>query len=785
MLKLKKIASALAGFAMVGATIGMAAATTYPQPFVSSSGAADVAIVYGSHPAATVDLAGAVRVQESLNTFATSTGGTTTPTGGDSVMLSKGTDKFNLGNGANSFFTSMDEDQLSTMLAPGSYLNDQNEEFDYTQKLQLGSWNNLTHFQDNEFNDDEPTIGFALANGDHVLNYTLDFEPDAAEGGTGFADLETTKITLLGREYSILDAGTTSGDVYLTLLDAANTALVSEGETETLVIGTSTYEVSAQVFSSTQVILTVNGERTNTLNEGQTQRLSGDTYVGISDILYVSKETGVSSVEFSIGTGKLELRDGEEVKLNNEDISQISDSEIKAYITNSSTDIEQIVLQWNVKDDHWIAPGSELVMPGFEAIKLSMTEFVTDASEMTKLEPKNDYIQVRTTVADGEVAIPFLYYNGTDFSLIGKSSDERLVTSSTAEIIYDSTDSAAQFVATWYSGDDAESYVLEVSDIDDTTPAKNTTTIRSVAAGSSRAVTLDIGETDDIGEVAFTLNAASEVTGVVNVTISAAGGSGTVSTNKIITAEGLKIQLPYNSTAAGDGAINFTAGDVNTWNMNFTEETKDGDINQGSSLKATVAASGNSKTTVSTITEGVLSGGQDFETSDGSDDWVGYVNSDLATMTLYRTGGDEDSLDLTYHGTEAYAAVYVAENGVSFNGDGAVSVPVLDTESSMYAGKNLVVVGGSCVNTVAATLLGSSAPLCGAEFTDKTGVTSGQYLIQSFDRSGKVATLVAGYNAADTNMAATAFTTQTVDTTVGTKYTGSTVDNLEPVITTA
>jgi hypothetical protein len=110
-------------------------------------------------------------------------------------------------------------------------------------------------------------------------------------------------------------------------------------------------------------------------------------------------------------------------------------------------------------------------------------------------------------------------------------------------------------------------------------------------------------------------------------------------------------------------------------------------------------------------------------------------------------------------------------------------VAVKDSEVSSASGKNLIVVGGSCVNTVAAQLLGVPSPACGSAFTSATGVSSG-FLIQTFDglSSGTVATLVAGYNAVDTTNAAKALTTQTVDTTVGKKYTGQTASSITPVV---
>ncbi len=83
-------------------------------------------------------------------------------------------------------------------------------------------------------------------------------------------------------------------------------------------------------------------------------------------------------------------------------------------------------------------------------------------------------------------------------------------------------------------------------------------------------------------------------------------------------------------------------------------------------------------------------------------------------------------------------------------------VLVKDTEVASVATKNLIVVGGSCVNTVAAKLLGSDVPLCGAAWTAKTNAGVGQYVVTEYASpydASKTALLVAGYEAADTTAA--------------------------------
>lgn len=83
--------------------------------------------------------------------------------------------------------------------------------------------------------------------------------------------------------------------------------------------------------------------------------------------------------------------------------------------------------------------------------------------------------------------------------------------------------------------------------------------------------------------------------------------------------------------------------------------------------------------------------------------------------------------------------------------------PLAELDSSFTAATNnvpVVVVGGPAVNTVAQALLGQSGPVYGNQFTNLTGVGSGQALVQLFSASsavnGQNAILVAGWESADT-----------------------------------
>lgn len=794
MINFRKIASVLTSAVMLSSTVGFAAAANYPAPFVKN-GSADVAIVWGSASAAsdlvavtdiTADLSSelAAQTQESGGV---AVGTSSTVEGGDYVKLERSNDMFNLGENAAAFYSSLDAEELSTVLAEGQYTNNENDDYDYTQEITLDNDLALTHFVDDEFNDEEPLVGFDLTDGSIVMTYTIEFTPDAVEGGAAFVNLATTDLTMLGRDYYVVQAQNVSGMPKLTLLDTANSAIVSSGETTTVTVEENSYEVALGFIDADEVILSVDGTTTNKLEEGDVYKIGEDTYIAVKSILYDAKETGVSKAEISIGSGKIVLQNNAELQINNEDVSDIdkyNDAVVNVTFDTTSSgseSLEGITLIWSLGDDTWLAPGSDLVLPGFETIKISMADFVVPSEEVTKIENDGDSsMKLSTTVEDGDVSFNIMYTNGTYMTGIGKDSDDVLKTGFGPTLSFD-MDTDNWFVASWMSGDDAESYVLKVSDVDDTDPAKNVTTIESVASGSILSKKLDIGEAEDFGRVRLTLGTASEDGNSANFTISAAGGSGSVSFNKLYTKDGLRIQLPVNATTGADGAINMVNissgnGLATTHRISMKEEDEDGNIEDGIVFNATLGLNTDGELHVSTISEGTFSGTDSFETEDGSDNYVGFVSSPLATKVLFKTGGDQDTVEVTYHGSEAYAEVFVseAEAMVTTDGSGVTSlgsVSISDTEAA-GVNKNLIVVGGSCVNSVAAQLLGGA--LCGANFEAETGAGAGQFVIETFSRSGgKVATLVAGYNAGDTTNAAKYLTAETVDTTVGKKYLGT------------
>jgi len=129
-------------------------------------------------------------------------------------------------------------------------------------------------------------------------------------------------------------------------------------------------------------------------------------------------------------------------------------------------------------------------------------------------------------------------------------------------------------------------------------------------------------------------------------------------------------------------------------------------------------------------------------------------------VTTDTTDSDQLTAVISYPDEQINAKLYMAEVSASITpgtvgvaGGGGQVFIVKDKEVNSVSGKNLIVVGGSCINEAAAKILGSEAPICGADFTTKTEVGANQYIIKTVKspyNDAKVAMLVAGFEAADT-----------------------------------
>ncbi|MCK4649925.1 hypothetical protein KAT36_01705 [Candidatus Pacearchaeota archaeon] len=756
----RKAVTVLGSTALIGATVGMAAAASYPEPFTSNT-----AIVVGANAAPSDNIA-AASIASNLDASAVGVG-VITVTDGDSYKFEKTSTKYHLGDAITTVVSSdLDEDQMPVLLNDGTFTDDDNDEFDYTQKINLSSGLTLSMFDDNDYRTDDPSIGFKINSGADVLTYTLEFSDEPL-----FTDLPTADMTIMGKTYYVLASTATK----LTLLDSAADAIVAEGETATITAGGKTYTVSIEFVDSDSAKLNVNGEITNDIASTETYKLDDGSYLGMKEILYSAKDTGISKVEFSIGSGKLVLENGNEIKMNEDSIDGMTST-----ITNTTdaTHLTSVIIDWAADDELFIAEDSVVTMPGFEAVSLVFGGLDYPAEEAIEVgyDGSDSAVLNNFPLKDSVEDINLLYSDGTSFTLLGKDSDERLVTHATNLTFDGDTDS--YFVASWTDGRDAESYLMRATNfkVDNNV---NKTTFQYRKDGSWTDAKVDRKDTDtfSVGNVELDIGYIDKLGKSVVVQ----NNSAQTSFNTLYSNEGMKVFLPVvSATETGNGYINSTDGTPSSWNLTMVEEDKDGDIAQGDTIYTTLGL--NSQTPAEVTVTTITTSNADATSSEigDTDVYRDFTYSALATEILFDQGGDQDFVTLVYHGDEVAADVYITSAEAVITTTDAGVMTVMDDAVSTVAGKNLIVVGGSAINSVAADLLGGA--FSEGAFTSATGVGAGEFLIQSFDRAGKTALLVAGYNAADTEKAATYLLNYDVDTTIGNKYKGTSASEASLVV---
>jgi len=797
----KKIGSVLASVAMVGATAGFAAAATYPSPFVTGS-TADVALVIGSgQGVASTDSLAAMEIGANLETaMSGSIGGA--PTSGEFFKIERDTDYLNVGNNLTTIQTiPLTDDDLPTVLKDGTYSNGESATFGFEQKITLGH-ETYGPFADSNYKDKVPTIGLRFEKNNPVLNFTIDFtkSPEDDTKTNDWEDFEDTTLEILGNTYTIVDA-TNATRVKLTLMSGSQSDKLAYGEEATYTVDGTSYNVKLSYVDSDECQFEIDGIATQKLNKGESGK-AGGLDIGVSEIFYMSGAvTEIFECKFYVGAGKIELDTNQTIEIND-----VKEDGMKAWIDYTISSgvnyLDKITIEWQAGEDLFVTDESSLTLPVFGGVKLTSDGLTTVAQEETVIKGGSDYVvQLETTIKSGPVSIDILSSNQSSYfnSIGGDGSDEGLATTNgtgtEALLHYRLNDSGDQYmVVTYLSGKSGSSYLVSV-DCDDTDGCD----FKDEVSGSSLA-------SDKKNTTSFTIGDATikveyfEEDNYVNLSTQSTGSY----FDRLVTEEGLEIYLPIWTRArrfsdeSGNGTstlspwINLTGNGIpiatstagKTYVIYMEEEDKDGTIGSGVDVNVTVGHTSTHKVQVSGVTF-VWAGEKDESYLDDPDDdnmKIGYAKSDLATQVYYDTDPDEDTAKIIYHGAQAYGGVYVAEEGAGTGETGNV-VTITDAEVANAAGKNLIVVGGSCINSVAASLLGVPSGTCEGAWTIATTVGDGEYLIETFSRTGgKVATLVAGYNAADTTKAANALTTGAIDTTAGKKYKGTTAADATLVV---
>lgn len=745
----KKLAAMSAGALMLGATLTGALAynlADYPAPFVKNGVLDNTVLVVGAK-AATSDVVGAIDVAAALQAEAVTSvpieGGLAEATVTEGVKIEKSGTKYIYGATLGSVQTAaLDDTDLPVMLKEEDFKDTKGANKGtetYQQSLMLNTATDSGSFLFDQPDDMDAGSYVEILKGDDIYEYTLEFDaPVEYDVDAASADLEGNAIKIQGNTYTITEAKLDTNDVldYLKLVAGDSTVWLAQDQPYT--VGEHTVTVVNVDENGESCGVNVDGE-TLWIDEGSTEELGGMS-IGVIDVKVVhAKDYDQDTCELTLGSNELILEQDEPVKVNNVEMQGSNvDFDVDG-VANNDGEFEGFMITYEAgqedddvnllnSDDIFLAPGGAWTDPVFGNFKIVYAG-VAEKTEDLKFKSTGDDATLTFTNNEGdEVVIPW-HYDGTSMFL-GHDDEEPLMVfgDDTTSLGFTLTD--VEGVRLLYSTSGDEVHVLEITDLDcNSAPFK--IEIEDLTAGGSSTETLtncDGATTDSISLPVGDLDLVIDDTYVEFV----------------------------NTAGKGDGLYETKyEGYVTLPNSSFEFEEKDGDETAAETVTVTLAydEADDEKIEISDIAFGVGTLSWEDET-DGNDE----VQAAITEKGSLLTYDDEDDLwlDMTHPEEDVYAEVFVApvkgeviSGGSSATADKvnpfAVGLAVLDEQAESMT-KNMIVVGGPCANTVAFGLLNPTNCADGFE--------EGKAMLKFFDRKGKAALLVAGYDAQDTVNAA-------------------------------
>ncbi|MFA5396166.1 MAG: hypothetical protein WC346_09190 [Methanogenium sp.] len=718
--KFRKIASVLGSLALVGSSMGMAMAM-YPSSFQNSNG---VALVYGSN-AAQSDLDVANSINTNLASYINSLNSNQSVNLSDSSFIME--NEVVLGTLLNTngrLKTTITDNKLDSLKDEKIYWDDgdSSKSFNIHEEVVLGNMKLITTLDDDDLNKT------ALTN-DKGLEYRYIFDDDLDTSKIGSEDADVLKIELLGKEYNIDSFNDNS-----MVVSIAKESVVKKDDTLSYDGKTLTIQ---DIFDDA---IQVNGV---IINEGKTKKV-GDLEVHLKDIAYHSSDTKPSKAIIQVGTDlKKTIDDGDYYgddedsewvwTINNPgqkggyigvkyDESQIDPDDNLVYEGGSYTFPEDYVsvrfdkltdvdygkfeLSFDEENLYNNSEGNErlyndakvLVLEGpaedsFEVNDVETSKIYLKYGETVKVIPANISLELIPTNHTG-------YHNGAGERLDDLTILNRFDCNKSAGIFYENSSTPSNSTCEYN-----ESITITHSD--------ETTIIEPIIEVYADDVDKDYSDsvkprfvtnvTPDGSEVGKLIYGDTEI----GITINFNG------TNRVLSVGDLSVTL--NS----DGELIHLGSD--------DEDAESSDV----------------------ILESNLIGNRD---NDNILSHSGILVKDV------ESNADNNEVSFEIPDEEVFGEITIS-NKVINNPKQITPLDVVivrDTEIESVKNRDLIIVGGSCINKAAAKVLGVAENTCGVDFTTATGIGTGQYITKEYTspyNSERMAYLVAGYEAIDTTSA--------------------------------
>ncbi len=785
--------------------MGASDLATYPAPFVEN-GLFNAVIVVGES-GQTTDVIGAVDIATSLQ-YASGTDQSIDVGAGGNVQVSKGvrvesgSQPLRLGlNFTGLGRTAITKSEMD-ILKDTSFQDQQGTSYTAQARIELPrafvAYGRSTPSSDQ--NVDEPVLHVNFENGASgtgTPQYTMIIDFPTAVDPT---NLTNEIFAVFGKEYttgaSASEMTSTKVTLYSSAVDQTFTAgqeavIDVKGQKVTVrVIG-----VNTQANPSTATI-SINGE-TESLTKGQTKTLGGQR-VYVRDVQAYTQPVGGGGARLFIGSEKVVLEDGSNVQKGT-DAKSVDGTNVS--ITAANGKISQVRVGVRPREfdtrNGVLLEGQEFVDPVFGTFKFlfakpgASPDLMASGKSKIELTPSEDRFRLAfKNKAGNQYSVDLFKGNSTDTAGDAALADGLLMRANgaTSQNFVTAASSVVRRNDYFVIGSGEYQRILKLNSIRNTTSRKEITVADVASNGGSQdwSWTGDgIPSSTGTGTMTYDGNTYSFSVSMDPSSTSDGNVSSASFTNQIYTDNDNLIILPSNNFAHSadlSDAKNVTAG----FNMNITVQERTSystgskaddygvltflyGYTNGRSGQDIYLVTNPAYVTQAPATSSALSLADNgaglwtlnFE-SPGSDSDTKSDVTPWGTLIKYNSDSNSQQVMLYMPSEQSSYNVFVAPANsqvtVGAAGEGQmvvrtvnpiqVGAAVLPSEVSDWTNVNSIVVGGPCVNSAAAQLMGNPAN-CAAGFEDGKG------MLRLFTHpSGKVALLVAGYSAADTRRAA-------------------------------
>jgi hypothetical protein len=887
----KKIAAIGTSLLLTGMSMGLAAATSYPNEFSASN----TAIVYGANANPT-DLTEATSIQTSLGT----SGIVANLTG--AIPLDHGTtSKVYLNTSLTTAWTTYTKADLPTVLADGTFSGSPSST--YAQQITFITGTNAggdnsgnVEFSRQPTSSYDPSVGVSMGSStsNPIYNATVTFNTAVNFSST---NSQGQTLTLFGKPYVV--SSDSSDSAGLILFQSAQTITLTQGgtsaagsDTQTVPVNGIPHTIKLLNGGSSSATISVDGT-SQSINSGSSRQING---VSIAVTSVQSSTAGGNTAVVLVGSNKLTFKNGQQVTQGDNNKAILG---TYAYLSsvNASTGLTVAVYG---QDYHtwWIGNGQSFVDPVFGSFGVSNSGLTSEITDTTRDALKIGTSGVGTltlsftdhnsnkatfdwatnksggfnlTTSTGYFIYPYEMANLTAnaYTLTGTGSNNQYVGHLLQlQTVYNDTSTSTADYVTFYDPISGNTFTTGTPSAEGTAPLnidgrQYTVTYLAAPGTNTGSARIKFPTTDSVATTGFVVyptilgnNGESvQLYAPLNLTLAKFDGTNDVGTLYLPNGNGYN-SITFTNNAGNATLANWTlaagtgvtlsgttlysgpaGGFANAVNASFGQmrytitgqltgnrtlfqmwmpgkglvnepalviyEGKDsGNLYNAVLIDAKNAPAGTSSdgagiagvyftSTTGYPTNGGTSGVQLYSNSNLQQ----YVDGYGTFVQKDATSSAQPIATVFYSAMQAYEQLYLGAVGTSSTVTGAI--PVRDSDVASVSTKNLIVVGGSCVNTVAARLLGVPAGTCGAAWTSATtpfvtgGLGSGQFLIKSYAGANTngltsgTALLVAGTDATDTINAATYLTNVKPDVATGKAWTGTSVSSATQVLTSA